>query len=212
MSDKLRLAIYDFDDTLYHGDSTVDFWFYLLWRRPYLFLLTPYLLIMGLSRLLRLISFDRMKEAMLSPIRFLRKGELTEMVSDFWELRREHLHSVVVKQLENDKAEGLFMVCITASPEFLVRPMAEYFGFQVFMGTRFKKKNGKIINRMIGQNCKGMEKINRLNAESPFKDREYEVIRFYSDSSSDLPFLELADEPYAIIDGQLYAGIPERWK
>lgn len=57
---------------------------------------------------------------------------------------------------------------------------------------------------MIGKNCKGIEKVNRLN-----KVGNYEIDTFYSDSISDYPLFKLAKNCYTIKNGIKIEGIPK---
>ena len=38
----MRIDVYDFDGTIYDGDSTVDFWLYCLRRKPSLLRFLPH--------------------------------------------------------------------------------------------------------------------------------------------------------------------------
>lgn len=40
------MKVYDFDNTIYSGESTVDYYFFLLKKNPKLFCLLPTLLVM----------------------------------------------------------------------------------------------------------------------------------------------------------------------
>ena len=91
-------------------------------------------------------------------------------------------------------------VCISASPEFLLAPIIQDLNFQMLIGSIFKVTDTKIVNQMVSKNCKGMEKIHRLNAV--FKDG-YTIDQFYSDHPDDAPLFKLANESYLVKNGKI---------
>ena len=98
------------------------------------------------------------------------------------------------------KKEGYDIYLISASPEFYIN---EFYNIDVVdkvIGTRFEFKEGKFIRKMLGNNCKGEEKVKRLkevlskeNIKVDFKNSY-----MFSDSLSDKPLLDLVGKPYLI--------------
>lgn len=81
-------------------------------------------------------------------------------------------------------------VIISASPEFLLKPITDELKVMKLLGSRVDIKTGKFK----GLNCHGEEKVKRLNKEY----HDYEVISSYSDSLSDIPILKLAKKQYIV--------------
>lgn len=77
----------------------------------------------------------------------------------------------------------------------------------VLMGTVTKKKNGHYTSKIIGKNCKGANKVDRINDYMKEHDLkiDYEHSYGYSDSKSDIPMLELVKNRYRVSleDGSL---------
>ena len=88
------------------------------------------------------------------------------------------------QQKEND-------TIISASYDLWINPFCERLGIKNIICTKVDDK-GKII----GENCKGEEKVKRFREEFP----NVEVLESYSDSSTDIPMLLLAKKPF-IVDG-----------
>ena len=88
----------------------------------------------------------------------------------------------------------------SASPEFLLRPVAERFGFRL-MASRVDKHSGWTL----GENNHGEEKVTRLYKEYP----GVEIAEFYSDSLSDTPLARLAERAF-LVSGQCLEPWPER--
>ena len=74
---------YDFDKTIYDGDSTTDFFFYVIFHRPYLLVFIPYFLLMITLYGLKIISKKRIKELLFFFIPWHKNIE--KIVNKFWE-------------------------------------------------------------------------------------------------------------------------------
>ena len=80
-------------------------------------------------------------------------------------------------------------IIISASPEFLLKPVAKKYNFEL-IATKVDINSGKLI----GKNCYGKEKVNRLLEEKGIK----KFNKFYSDSLSDTPLSKLANVAYIV--------------
>ena len=177
----MKMNVYDFDDTIYDGDSTLEFFKFCLFRKKRIILLTPIIVIYFLKYKLGIICKDAFKERFYS---FLIKIEnIDEMVELFW--KRNHIK--IKKWYLEQKQE--FDVIVTASPLFLVEPICDLLGVNV-IASMVDKNNGKLISK----NCFGDEKVIRFLDEYP----NVIIKEFYSDSITDLPLAKLALKSYFV--------------
>lgn len=187
------MNVYDFDGTIYDGDSTVDFYFYCLRKRPRI---TVYIFrqIVGILRhAVGAIDTTRMKEEFFSFLSVLDDSE--KLAVSFWEGRRGRIKNWYLEQKrERD-------VVISASPEFLLRPICASLGIEPPIATQMDPRSGRIQ----GQNCKGEEKVLRFAERFPEED----IQRFYSDSLSDTPLAKLAARAF-LVKGNDLLPWPER--
>ncbi len=186
----MEYNVYDFDKTIYLRDSTADFYFYCLRRYPSILAELPltalYFALYALQRCSKTIFKEKM-------YRFLRHlPDADRLVRDFWQEHRGHMAAYYSQVRRSDD------IIISASPEFLLEPIAEQMGFGTLIASRVDKKTG-LYN---GLNCYGQEKVRRLKELLP----HVEINRFYSDSLSDTPLATLAKEAFFIRN-----GIPEPW-
>lgn len=183
------MNVYDFDGTIYAGDSTVDFYLYCLRKCPKIFLCAPRQASGILLRAAGRLDTGGMKERFVC---FLKRLEDTDaLVESFWEepkLRGWYLE----RKRETD-------LIISASPEFLLAPVCRRLGVQPPIATRMNPANG----RLLGRNCKGGEKVRRFYERFP----EGKIQRFYSDSMTDAPLAALAEEAFFVRGGK-----PVPWK
>ena len=89
------------------------------------------------------------------------------------------------------------VILISASPEFYVKEFYAIKEVDLIIGTKFTFKDGKFIRKMHGNNCKGEEKVRRLNEVLKEKNIKVDFKNSYmfSDSLSDKPLLDLVGNP-----------------
>lgn len=178
---------YDFDKTVFYPDSSFCFVRYCLVHHPLAVISSaPKILYIFIKRLFKKADTKALKE---SSFGFLKKIEDVDgEVRRFWEKNSGRMQSWYLKQKRDDD------IIISASPEFLLKPMTDKLNVRL-IGTRMDKKTGKII----GSNCHDYEKVVRLRDTCP----EAEIDEFYSDSLSDSPMAEIAEKAFLVKKGDL---------
>ncbi len=176
------MNVYDFDGTIYDGDSTVDFWLYCSRKKPSVFLRC----LPGLAKNATLYGFGRItktkwKERFFTFLKYMPADE--KLVSRFWEGHRKNIKQWYL----NQKAES--DVVISASPVFLLRPVCREMGISL-IASEVDPATGKFS----GQNCSGEEKVRRFRQVYP----DATVEAFYTDSKKDLPMAGLAERAYFV--------------
>ena len=173
------MDIYDFDGTLYRGDSTADFTLWCLRRYPQCALTLPRTALAAAGMGLGAFDKTRFKGAL---YRFLPAvPDIEREVYLFW---AEH-EGRIGGPCEAKPGD----LVISASPEFLLRDVCERRGLQL-IGSQVDPHTG----RVLGPNCSGREKITRLHAAFP----DAQIERFYSDSFRDQPLADLAEQAFMV--------------
>ena len=177
-----RVNVYDFDGTIYNGDSSVDIYFFLLKRYPKLIAYFPKQILGMVRYKLHLSSKEEMKEMYFS---FL-KGVQTDktFVDDFWKQNQNKIKEWYLNQKRKDD------VIISASPEFLLKPICDILGIDNLIATKVELSSGKFLSK----NCQGVEKVVRF--KESFSEAEIEA--FYSDSKSDIYMAKLATKAFRV--------------
>ena len=175
------MNVYDFDNTIFRGDSTVRFWLYCLRCRPRALAALPRTLIHGLRFLLGREDKTAFKQRFFSFLAWL--PDRDRLLADFWAQNESR-----IKDWYRRTAEPTDVV-ISASPEFLLRPICERLGVRL-LASRVDPDSGEYA----GDNCHGEEKVRRFRA--CFGDAAPD--RFYSDSLSDTPMARLARQSFLV--------------
>lgn len=179
------MYIYDFDNTIYEGDTSKDILIYSLKKHPILVL-------KSLKEAKKLekeykagkVEFERVKETLFS---FLFKIEnLDDYLNEFVEKHFKKIKSFYIHQMRDED------LVISASYELWVNKFCKKLGIRYVIATK-TNKDGYIE----GKNCKGVEKLKRLASTIP----NARILESYSDSSSDIPILEVAIKPF-VVEGE----------
>jgi len=176
---------YDFDKTIYDGDSTADFYFYCLLHQPQILLWLPY---QAWSFFLYVVGFYTKTQFKERFYKFFKSvKDIEQTVEKFWD---KNISGIKSWYLENSRDDDII---ISASPEFLLRPACERLKIKNLIASRVNLHDGKYT----GLNCYGEEKVARFFEAMP--NAEYEC--FYSDSLSDEPLALLAKKEKYIVEG-----------
>lgn len=108
--------------------------------------------------------------------------------------------SGIIDMMKKLKSEGYKIYLISASPEFYLNELYNIKEVDVIIGTRFSFNEGKFERKMVGENCKGEEKVRRLKEYLQENNIEvdYKNSYMFSDSLSDKPLLDLVGNGYLI--------------
>lgn len=179
------IDIYDFDKTVYDGDSSLDFYLFCIRKKPWLIVYAPYQVMHAVFFAFRIESRTKFKSHFFVFLRGLKNPE--KSVNDFWV---DHYKKIKDWYLEQDHSKD---VIISASPEFLLYPAYVRLKAKDLIATLMDAKTGTIQ----GENCRGEQKVIRLNQ----KIKNLKVRRVYTDHWADDPLLNLAKEKY-LVKGQ----------
>lgn len=187
------MNIYDFDGTLYGGDSTLDFILYSLKKHPALVRFLPGIFWKLCLYAQNVIDKTTFKEGIYHLFSgFDPESELEE----FWD---NHQHKIFPWYPDRHKEDD---IVISASPEFLLRPICKRLGIRHLIASRVDPKTGVYT----GQNCWGQEKVTRLKDELGITHCD----GFYSDRYSDQPLADIAYEAFLIVKGEIRPWEKER--
>ena len=103
---------YDFDKTIYKGDCSTNFFFYIILHRPYLLLFVPYFLVVFLLYGIKILSKKKFKELMYFFIPWHKN--VNKIVAKFWEKNKSKFMEYYLEQQKDDdviiSAGSLYMI------------------------------------------------------------------------------------------------------
>ena len=177
------MNVYDFDGTIYDGDSTIDFYIFCLKKYPQIIFDLPNQIKGLVLYKIKKINKTEFKERFFS---FLaRVDNIDKIIVEFWNIHEKKIKKWYVKQhLDTD-------VVISASPEFLLNEVCKRQVILNLIASDVDKYTGKFET----PNCYGVEKVRRFYLKYP----NGKIDNFYSDSYSDAPLAQISQKSYKIV-------------
>lgn len=181
------MNVYDFDKTIYDGDSTVDFYLHCIKKHPDIILCLPRQLIGVIKFKLKIIEKTQFKEEFYCF--FSKIEDIDADLRVFWDKNQYKIRNWYKEQQQLDD------LVISASPEFILREICDRIGINNLIASKVDKKSGKYV----GLNCYGAEKLRRYRLEYD----EVLIDKFYSDSRSDSSLAEYAREAFLVKENKI---------
>ena len=150
-------------------------------------------------------KLTRYKEKWLSLADGLAEEEIAELSEKFVKERIiPDLKPGVEEKIKQYKDSGYTIIFATASPEVYFHYLAEYFEVDYFFGTQAQNCGGKW--KIVGQNCKGQEKIRRISEKLSENEIDKAESVGFSDSMSDYPFSRLV-KSFHLVDKKYWKTV-----
>jgi HAD superfamily hydrolase (TIGR01490 family) len=200
---RVRLALFDLDGTLLPTDSDHAFGEFLVrigWadaaghRRANDRFYADYLA--GVLDMAAYVDFAT------APWRDRDPDALAAVTARFMaEVARPALHPAAQALVRRHQRDGDLVAIITATNEFVTRPIADLFGVDELIATELERDTrGHVTGAIRGVPCFQAGKITRVEAWLAARGLGWDDIArstFYSDSPNDLPLLERVSHPVA---------------
>lgn len=196
-----KLAIFDIDYTITKKETLMELFKYVIKKDKKNLRFLPRAIYCGIMYAIGIYDERKVKETFLRFIDGIKEEALAELVKEFYDERLKNiLYDDALKMMKKLKNEGYDIYLISASPEFYVNEFYNIKEVDKVIGTKFGFENGAFVRKMVGNNCKGEEKVRRL--KEILKNEKIEVdfkeSYMFSDSLSDKPLLDLVGKPYLI--------------
>lgn len=188
-----HLILFDFDGTLTNRDTLFEFCRFHAGGLKFacgVLILLPVLI----GQRIRLVSAHRAKEIFLNYfLGGLASQELEELCNRFVPHVSLLIRSKALSAIEEYRKQNVKMIIVSASPENWISPWAKQYGIEV-IGTRLQIVDDNVTGRILGKNCNGEEKVNRIRKALNLSD--YQKVSAYGDSNGDIPMLNLAHHKF----------------
>lgn len=184
------IAFFDFDGTITRKDTL---WEIIRFHRGSASLYAGMVqLLPSLIRFkLNLISAQSMKEQVLAY--FFAEMNSTAFKHCCEAFCKEKLPRLIRPQalaaIKEHQRNGHHVVVVTASAQDWVAPWCRTENI-ICLGTQLEVHQQKITGKILGANCNGEEKVNRI--KKAYRLENFKTIYAYGDTKGDLPMLELA--------------------
>ena len=179
------MQIFDFDNTLYHGESAVDFALFMIKRNKRIIKWLPTIFYNLFKYKLCLVKMDEMERLvnnfLCDVIR--NKKEVMEMTELFWKTHRKRLDERIVRRIRSGD------MIITAGPSFLIDAIKSELG------------EVRLICSEIDLDAKKLCYLNfAKNKAKKFRELcgERKITSFYTDSYNDKALMEISEKVFMV--------------
>lgn len=196
-----KLAIFDVDYTITSKETLIEFYKFCVKKNKKNVIYVPRVVFSGLMFVLGKYDEKKTKETFLKFIRNIDNDRVNELAHEYYKSKLSKiLYNDGINEIKRLKKEGYIVILVSASPEFYLNELYDIKEVDYIIGTRFEVKNNIFTGKMIGENCKGKEKVIRLKKLLKEKniDVDYTASYMFSDSLSDKPLFDLVGKPRLI--------------
>jgi len=205
------IALFDLDGTLIPWDCQLLFRHHVVRQEPWRRIFLP--IFLGLVPFCGLIGTEGMKRVFLSYLWKMPPETLARYSKEFAASVMPAIYPELLDEIERHRQEGHLLIMVSASPEFYVAEIGKRLGFHLVHGTVLE-------NRLLFpdlENHKGAAKVERLHEVLPPAYFEHGMLRNcrgYTDSTADLPMLELCQSALLVNPSPtlVAAGKGRDWK
>ena len=180
-----NVNVYDFDNTIYDGETLVDFILYYIKTDRKIWKYIPKLIIIALKDALHLFTVEQAIEAYASFLEgyYVNLDDTTQDVIKFWDKNEKKIKPWYAKvQKESD-------IIVSGSTDFILDEIMKRMGIKNYIGSVIDKKTGKFIRLCFLEN-----KVKAFKEIYPDKHIE----NFYTDSMNDKAMMDIADNVYLV--------------
>jgi HAD superfamily hydrolase (TIGR01490 family) len=199
----MRLAIFDFCDTLVNFQTANEFCRYVLKKESRYFYLTldKFFEVCFVYRIAAKLSVKRLsqKRMLLNGLKGMNMNKLESYGLSF--VDDEIQKKIYIEVFERFKSHIDKKDCVVINSggyDAYLKHFSDKFNIGYSFSTRFKYVENIFTGQIEGQDCLGAEKVSRMK-ETEVLNKSYNAIFVYSDSITDMPIFNLATHKVAII-------------
>ena len=184
------MNVYDFDNTIYDGESTFDFFVFCLKKDlrciKYVFPVVKTLVLYKLCKI-TIEDLERKSEKYMADF-MLHINNPMKLIKEFWDKNEHKIKDFYIKQKQADD------VIISASCEEFLQEICNRLNIKNLIASKIDFKTGKV--KYI---CYSENKVSLFKQFYP----DSQIDEFYSDSKNDLPMMKLAKKAYFVKNNKI---------
>lgn len=182
----MNVNVYDFDNTLYDGETLVDFILYYVRRDIKIWKYLPKLIVIAFKDAFHLFNIEEAIEAYASFLEgyYVTKTDgFEKTVVDFWNKNEKK-----IKPWYNNVRKESDIV-VSGTTDFILEEIMKRMNIKNYVGSSIDKDTGKFTRLCFLEN-----KVKIFNELYP----DCHIENFYTDSMNDKPMMDIADNVYLV--------------
>ncbi len=178
------MNVYDFDNTIYDGESVVDFYIFLIKYNPRLLMLFPKMVYMLIRyKLCKITEDELLFEAEKYIKKIFNENDIKGLMPKFWDKNAKKIKKFYLESKREDD------IILSASADFLISEVCNRLGVKNVVASKIDVESGKVLRL-----CYRSNKIKIFKELFP----ETTVDKFYTDSMNDASMFEIAKQVFIV--------------
>lgn len=179
------MQVFDFDNTLYRGESPIDFVLFLIKKNKKILLWIPKIFFNLIKYKLCILSGEQLESKINDFMKdFLNdKDEILKNTKEFWSINYKKLNMETLKEVEPDD------VILTASPTFFIDGIKDKIVSKNIIGSEVDFDTRKFVYLNFGEN-----KVKKY--KEIYGDKKVDC--FYTDSYNDKFMMEISEKVFLV--------------
>lgn len=201
MKNKPILAIFDFCDTIFDGQSVTFFLNFLESKLP--LYKRIYAKVMKKINKIPPSNSKEYKENLMQVFYGIEEETINKYCSEFYsKVILNRLHRCVIEALLYHKKERHIIAIVSGGFDIYLKYFARDFGVDYLICTKLEFKSGIFVSKILGDECLGNGKLELLSKNLNLSDYDLLNSFCYSDSRSDLPLFSLVGNKVIVKNNQ----------
>lgn len=179
------MNVYDFDNTIYDGESLVDLILYYVFHDYKIWRFIPKLLIIWFKDSFHLFTFEEALEAYAGFVEgyYVHLDHIEDDVKKFWDSHEKRIKPFYEKIRKDDD------VIVSGSTDFLLDEIMKRMGVKNYIGSEIDKTTGKFTRLCFLEN-----KVKAFYEKYP----DAHIENFYTDSMNDKSMMDISDHVFLV--------------
>lgn len=194
----VKIAFFDIDHTIIKR-STSEYFVLESFRHK----LIPFHVLFSVPYLLFQYKFLQPSwdewERQIPCLKGLTKSKLETVCCDaFVHYGKKKLYTTILEIIKNYREEGIPVVLATSSVDMVIKPLADYIGYDDIIASSIEFENGIATGKFDGEPAFSEKKLEKVKNYAKLKSIELKDCVFYSDSIHDYPLLNEVGKPVCV--------------
>lgn len=187
---RMGVNVYDFDNTIYDGESLVDLILYYIPRDPRIWRYLPQLIRIAFRDRFRLFTVEEAVRAYAGFLEgyYVKLSSLEEDVVRFWNRHEHKIKPFYEKQRRADD------IIVSGSTDFLLAEIMKRMGITRYIGSSIDPRTGKFTRLCFLEN-----KVKLFQEQYP----NVQIANFYTDSMNDRAMMDISIHVFLVKKNQV---------
>ncbi len=179
------MNVYDFDNTIYDGESAVDFFKFFLKKDKKLISFIPTVLVAGIKYKTGTLTIEKAinKYGKKAVDYYILNPHLKDFVNEFWDTHQKNIKPFYEKTRKEDD------LIISCSPELSLSEICKRLNIKNYIGTAINEETGEITRLCLKEN-----KVKAFFEAFP----DSKIDNLYTDSFNDKPLMDISENVYLV--------------